>query len=580
MAEERDSVNAGLFRLRELSTAVSCALAGSAERFLSEGLTHEVLIEFFEALGGTTRLAHCSLFITAKRGDGCYIGLLLGDWIPDQGHQSSRAEAGVSLNLVDRWQEELHEGRSLAVRYEEIPPGILDRCRARGQGTLLLVPVVREGIWRATLAFEDDSSREWRSEETEVFTSAARVLGAALARGEVQEKLMQVSRCFLAFGPDPVMNINLITGVAGEILGSACALYNRLEGKMLCAIGQWHTPPDFEVMDTPQGHICYDVIRDGNSEPMIIRDLPNTRYAASDPNVRPYHLKTYIGKAVRIGEDFVGSLCVVYQDDVVPTELDRQILTILAGAIGIEEERRQADALLLATIRDLRHSNKDLAEFTRAISHDLRSPLRAIGSLSSWLATDLSGCMDDTSRKNLALIQERVARMERVISGLDLYASVRRPEGPLPIIDITPLVQEVIEEIAPDRGIKVEVVGSLPRVAIDPGHARLVFYHLIENAVRFIGRPVGEVTITGNTLKARAAFAVKDNGPGIDPRYIEKIFSPFQTLQPKDARESTGIGLAITRKVIELYDGEISVDSAIGAGSTFLFSLPATSGGT
>lgn len=156
-------------------------------------------------------------------------------------------------------------------------------------------------------------------------------------------RLEQLNECFLSFDPDPMANINSLTALAGELLGATCALYNRLEGGLLCAWGQWHTPPEFIAVDTPEGHICYDVIRQGMKEPFIIRNLPTTPYAQTDPTVSKFHLQTYIGHTVIFNGKPVGSICCVYQGDYVPTEGDKWFLGIIASAIAVEERRRCAE---------------------------------------------------------------------------------------------------------------------------------------------------------------------------------------------------------------------------------------------
>ena len=161
-------------------------------------------------------------------------------------------------------------------------------------------------------------------------------------RKAAQERITELIRGFLAFSPDPVANINILTGLAGQMLKGTCALYNRLEGGMLCSIGMWNPPPGYNPCDRPEGHICTDIIHEGRESPTIIGDLQNSRYARTDPNVRQYQLVTYVGMPVRIGDRFLGSLCVVYQDRYISTPLDLDLLSFLARAVAIEDNRRVA----------------------------------------------------------------------------------------------------------------------------------------------------------------------------------------------------------------------------------------------
>ena len=155
-------------------------------------------------------------------------------------------------------------------------------------------------------------------------------------------RLLKMSQCFLGFTDDPDANINRLTALCGELLGGTCALYDRLDQGLLCALGQWNTPPDFNPIDRPDGHICYDVITHGDSDLIVVRNLSQTRYADTDPNVRQYSLETYIGQVVKCADESVGSLCVVYQDDFVPTAADEKLMGVLAAAVGVEEERKRA----------------------------------------------------------------------------------------------------------------------------------------------------------------------------------------------------------------------------------------------
>ena len=178
-------------------------------------------------------------------------------------------------------------------------------------------------------------------------------------RKRAEERLAKLNACLLSFGADPNENINRLVAFCGEQLQATAALYNRLEedGK-LHSLGQWNIPPDFNPVDTPDGHICYDVIRSGGDDVCVIRDLLQTNYAQTDPNVVRYGLRTYIGKAVSFGGTFVGSLCVLYQQDQIPSEDDLNLLGIAATAVGVEEKRKRTEETLKRTYDLLRETGK------------------------------------------------------------------------------------------------------------------------------------------------------------------------------------------------------------------------------
>ena len=167
-----------------------------------------------------------------------------------------------------------------------------------------------------------------------------------------EDRIVKINECFLDFGNDPIENINRLTSLCGELLGADCALYNRLEGDKLYSWGIWHAPEGFKPLSGAEGHICYDVIRQNSDEVMEVRNLGETKYAETDTNVNLYKLKTYIGKAVRLGGAYIGSLCVVYQRDFISTEEDKRFLEIIAVAIGVEEGRKStADMLKQSQVR-------------------------------------------------------------------------------------------------------------------------------------------------------------------------------------------------------------------------------------
>ena len=150
----------------------------------------------------------------------------------------------------------------------------------------------------------------------------------------------EITACLIELGSEYDQNVNTLTALCGRLLGATCAFYNRLQGDLLCSLGQWRAPPDFNPVDRPHGHLCHDVILAGSRESVVVRDLPRTAYARTDPSITRYDLKTYVGHAVFSGGKSVGSLCVVYQKDVELSTEHRGILAVIATALSSEEQRR------------------------------------------------------------------------------------------------------------------------------------------------------------------------------------------------------------------------------------------------
>lgn len=158
---------------------------------------------------------------------------------------------------------------------------------------------------------------------------------------KIQNRIAKINECFLHYSVDFDTNINRLVKLCGEMLGATCSLYNNLQKNLLCSLGKWNTPLNYKPEDSPEGHICYDVIRMNRTEPFIINELEKTKYFVTDPNVAAYGLKSYIGVAVRWRGEAIGSLCAVFQHNFEPTKEDIEIINLIASAISIEEDRKR-----------------------------------------------------------------------------------------------------------------------------------------------------------------------------------------------------------------------------------------------
>lgn len=165
---------------------------------------------------------------------------------------------------------------------------------------------------------------------------------------KTEDEIAQLTECILKLSPDIGRNIQLITEAAGKMFDGTCALYNRYQEPLLCSIGKWQAPQDMPEKDSAEGHLCFDVIK-SDSDPLIVKNLDNSIYYQTDPNVRRYNLKTYIGSVVRINGRPKGSLCVVfnYDKDFMPNEIE--FLSILSRLLGVEEERRLAERMIFTS---------------------------------------------------------------------------------------------------------------------------------------------------------------------------------------------------------------------------------------
>ncbi len=223
---------------------------------------------------------------------------------------------------------------------------------------------------------------------------------------------------------------------------------------------------------------------------------------------------------------------------------------------------------------ELGMANKELKDFAYIVSHDLKAPLRAVSQLASWLSQDYAPAFDEEGKEQMKLLVGRVKRMDDLINGVLRYSRIGRVEEEAKEIDLNTLVRDVMELIAPPDHIQVIIENELPVIVCDRTRIEQVFQNLLSNAMKFMDKPEGEVRARCVDEGTHWKFSVADNGPGIDEKYHEKIFQIFQTLTSRDEHESTGIGLSIVKKIVVLQGGEMWVESEIGAGTIFFFTLP------
>ena len=240
----------------------------------------------------------------------------------------------------------------------------------------------------------------------------------------------------------------------------------------------------------------------------------------------------------------------------------------------LRTHRDDLGKLVAARTNALEEANKDLDDFAYVVSHDLKAPLRGISQLSSWLCEDYADQLDEEGVNNLNMLIQRAGHMHNLIDGILQYSRAGRLKGKEERVPLTPLVQTTIDLLAPPAHIKVVIEEVLPDVFVDPTRLRQVFQNLLSNAIKFMDKPEGLIRVGCEDDDPMWRFYVADNGPGIEEKYFEKIFQIFQTLAPVMNSDSTGIGLTLVKRIIERAGGTVWVESIVGQGATFFFTLP------
>jgi len=249
----------------------------------------------------------------------------------------------------------------------------------------------------------------------------------------------------------------------------------------------------------------------------------------------------------------------------------------IVGLFGVARDVTQLkrNELELERInRDLERSNAELEHFAYVASHDLRSPLRNIDSLTQWILEDAGDVLPEASRSDLLLLRQRVALMNRLLNDLLQYSRVGRVESDPEHVDPGEVVAEVVALLGIPSNFRVDIQPNMPHLHTPRTAIRKVFQNLLDNAVKHHHQPAGRIEICATDQGEFVEFVVRDDGPGVDPKFHEKVFQIFQTLQRRDELDTSGMGLAIVKKSVEKYGGHITLASEVGKGAAFTFTWP------
>ena len=240
-------------------------------------------------------------------------------------------------------------------------------------------------------------------------------------------------------------------------------------------------------------------------------------------------------------------------------------------------DRKEMDARLRKNADELARSNEELEQFAYVASHDLREPLRMVTSFSQLLQQRYQGRLDADADEFIHYVVEGGKRMDALVNDLLEFSRINSRAKPLQPADMNEVVEDALQGLSvalEESGARIEVE-YLPTVPVDRTQMSQIFQNLLSNAIKFRGENMPLIRIWATKNEDEWIFSVQDNGIGIDPSYSETIFEIFKRLHTKEEYPGTGIGLAISRRIIERHGGRIWVTSQIGNGSTFSFTLPA-----
>ncbi|PIB33613.1 two-component sensor histidine kinase [Gaetbulibacter sp. 5U11] len=223
-----------------------------------------------------------------------------------------------------------------------------------------------------------------------------------------------------------------------------------------------------------------------------------------------------------------------------------------------------------ALLNELAYQNQELSDYAHMVSHDLKSPLRSIDALTSWLSEDYAEVFDSNGKNTLDLIRDNVEKMDTLISGILEYSTIGKNQIETYDVDANLLIDNILKIIHVPTNISI-IKTNLPVLRGDKYRLQQLFQNLISNAIKYNDKDQGTIKIGAEEKTDYWQFYIKDNGKGIDKSYFDKIFKTLIKLENNP--DSTGIGLSIVKKIVELYGGTIWLESQVNVGTTFYFTL-------
>jgi GAF domain-containing protein/CheY-like chemotaxis protein len=411
------------------------------------------------------------------------------------------------------------------------------------------------------------SRADLRAREERDTLEAVNEVGRALAAELDREKLVQA-----------------VTDSATKLSGAAFGafFYNVVnepqESYMLYAISGVPRE-EFSKFPMPRNTAVFAPTFAGEGVVRVDDIRKDARYGHNEPHHGMPHghlpVASYLAVPVisRSGS-VIGGLFFGHPEPGVFTDRSQMLVEGVAAqaAVAMDNARLFREAQRLITQLD--KTNKELDQFAYVTSHDLKAPLRGIANLSQWLEEDLGDAITADGKEQLNLLRSRVHRMEGLINGILDYSRAGRVRAKPELVAIDKLLADVVELSAASSGSTIEIATGMPELRTERLLLQQVFMNLIGNALKHAKREDPHVLVSVRDLGGLFEFSVKDNGPGIAPEFHERIWEVFQTLEPRDTLESTGIGLSVVKKIVESKGGRAWLESAEGAGATFHFTWP------
>lgn len=419
-------------------------------------------------------------------------------------------------------------------------------------GASASLPVSIGGTPRGVLVVGTYAARPWTPEERALLETTARALGLALERADALREL-QHERTFLS----GVLQ-SLSEGIVACDAQGRLTLFNGAS-RDLHGLPSEPLPPEAWAEH-------YGLYRADGVTPLPTREIPLYR-ALQGEHVRDAEMVIRPqGGEARLMLSASGPIVTPQGEKLGAVSAMRDVT-----------DRHRTEAALRQANADLRRSNRELEQFAYIASHDLQTPVRAVASFAELLQLRYGERLDERGHAYLRQITRGGQRMKRLVDDLLAFSRLNTQQRPLEPTDSLAVLGEVLELLAPEleRTGGGVTSGPLPVVRADEGQVSRLLVNLIGNALKYHREGVPpRVQVTAERDGQAWRFAVADNGAGVESRYLAQVFEPFKRLHAHDQVEGSGLGLAVSRKIVERHGGRLWLESTPGEGSTFFFTLP------
>lgn len=497
--------------------------------------------DVLKLLGEAAQASHAYLFENHLDENGIAVSSLRYEWEnPTHAISSHIADfQNVPLQHEDMmdWYEILSAGKPYYDSTNKFPEDWASKESRKEIKTLLDVPIFVDGKWWGVIGFDDCTRiKPWSQVEVDAVQIAAGLLGALIKRQRADEEIKASEEKFQTTFDESLVPM-VIGKVADRLILDVNLAFTTLTG-FTREEAVNHYPTELGIWAN-------------QSEREQHREILKRQGYLRE-------FKAHLRK--KSGEIAVVLLSV----STVKVNLEECLLYTIYEITQLEK-----------ALNDLQDKNNELEKFTYTVSHDLKAPLITIGGFAGLLARDVKSGNEEKINRSIERILDAVNKMQRLLNELLQLSRIGRIMNEPQEIKFEDIARESLS-MAQGRlaltNIKVSIEAGLPIVKVDKMRMLEVMQNLLDNATKFMGEQTNpEIVIGAKKENDMCIFFVKDNGMGIDPAYHERVFGLFNKLDPNT--EGTGVGLALVKRIIEFHGGKVWVESELGKGATFYFTL-------